>query len=108
MVVGAEHDLGLENVAAPPHEVGDVDEKTDPPQGRDQEGQGPLVIEAMVDGAVHDGEVRRFGDDGTPAKMFSDTDDFVSVAIEKVVANTAGQISTKSEEGVALPTLSIE
>ncbi len=53
-------------------------------------------------------KIRIFGDDGTPEKLFTDTEDFVSEAISRVVANTAGQISIKSEIQPAVPTLSIE
>lgn len=53
-------------------------------------------------------KIRVFGDDGTPEKLFTDTEDFVSEAISRVVANTAGQISIKSELQPAAPTLSIE
>lgn len=53
-------------------------------------------------------KIRVFGDDGTPEKLFTDTEDFVSEAISRVVANTAGQISIKSELQPAVPTLSIE
>ena len=49
-------------------------------------------------------KVRIFGDSGTPEKIFSDTDDYVRSAVEQVVANTAGQISIKSEQQAA-PTL---
>ena len=52
--------------------------------------------------------IRVHGDGGAPDKIFTDTDDYVSQAIEAVVANTAGQISTKSENAVAAPTLTIE
>ncbi len=52
-------------------------------------------------------QVRMFGDGGTPEKIFSDTDDHVRCAVEQVVANTAGQISMRSEQQVS-PTLSIE
>ena len=46
-------------------------------------------------------------DAGTPERMFLDTPDYVHRAIDKVVANTAGQVSIKSTLRVA-PTLSIE
>jgi ATP-binding protein involved in chromosome partitioning len=53
-------------------------------------------------------KIRVYGDEGTPEKMFIDTEDFVSEAINKVVANTAGQISIKSRLQALAPTLSIE
>ncbi len=53
-------------------------------------------------------KIRVYGDAGTPEKAFTDTDDFVSEAIGRVVANTAGQISIRSQLQPAAPTLSIE
>lgn len=53
-------------------------------------------------------KIRIYGDAGTPEKAFTDTDDFVSEAIGRVVANTAGQISIRSQLQPAAPTLSIE
>lgn len=52
--------------------------------------------------------IRIYGDDGAPEKAFTDTEDFVSTAIESVVNNTAGQISIKSQEREDAPTLSVE
>lgn len=52
--------------------------------------------------------LRMFGDNGSPEKIFTDTDDYMRDAIDKVVANTAGQISTRSGKEAALTTLSIE
>lgn len=52
--------------------------------------------------------VRMFGDSGVPEKMFTDTPDHVSEAINKVVQNAAGQISIKSERLADQPTLTIE
>ncbi len=52
--------------------------------------------------------IRIHGDDGCPEKVFTDTDDYVANAVAAVVANTAGQISIKSEQLSATPTLSIE
>ena len=52
--------------------------------------------------------IRVFGDQGVPEKIFTDTEDFVSEAIGRVVANTAGQISIRSELHAAAPTLAIE
>lgn len=53
-------------------------------------------------------KVRMYGDSGTPEKIFTDTDDYVSEAIAQVVANTAGQISIKSEKMEEAPTLTVE
>jgi len=47
-------------------------------------------------------------DKGTPESAFTDSDDYVREAIDRVVANTAGQISIKSEHRIAAPSLSIE
>jgi ATP-binding protein involved in chromosome partitioning len=52
-------------------------------------------------------KVRLFGDEGTPEKILTETDDYVKEAIAHVVANTAGQISIRSELQAA-PTLSVE
>ena len=53
-------------------------------------------------------KVRMLGDGGVPEKIFTDADDYVRDAIDQVVANTAGQISIRSERQAAVPTLSIE
>ena len=53
-------------------------------------------------------KVRILGDGGVPEKIFTDADDYVREAIDRVVANTAGQISIRSETQAAVPTLSIE
>jgi ATP-binding protein involved in chromosome partitioning len=53
-------------------------------------------------------QVRISGDRGRPEAMFTEAPDFVVRAIEKVVANTAGQISIRAEQQAAAPTLSIE
>ena len=53
-------------------------------------------------------KVRMYGDSGVPEKIFTDTDDYVSEAIAQVVANTAGQISIKSEKMEEAPTLTVE
>ncbi len=53
-------------------------------------------------------KVRIYGDAGTPEKLFTDTDDYVRQAIDRVVANTAGQVSIKSQLQAAAPNLSIE
>jgi ATP-binding protein involved in chromosome partitioning len=53
-------------------------------------------------------KVRIFGDSGAPERIFTDADDYVCEAIDKVVANTAGQISIRSGMQAELTTLSIE
>ncbi|MHC4698412.1 MAG: Mrp/NBP35 family ATP-binding protein, partial [Planctomycetota bacterium] len=44
-------------------------------------------------------KVRVYGDEGTPERILTDTDDYVTEAIAQVVASTAGQISVRSEIG---------
>ena len=63
----------------------------------------PLLGEIPLNASL-----RVFGDSGAPEKVFTEADDYVRVAIDKVVANTAGQISVRSEKDTALPVLSIE
>ncbi len=53
-------------------------------------------------------KIRIHGDAGVPEKLFTETDSHIREAIERVVANTAGQISVKSESQAKAPTLSIE
>jgi len=53
-------------------------------------------------------KIRMYGDSGTPERTFTDTDDYVSKAVHEVVANTAAQISIKSQLKLTAPTLSIE
>ena len=53
-------------------------------------------------------KIRIFGDAGSPEKLFTDTEDFVSQAIADVVARTAGQISVQSEQPSTAPTLTVE
>ena len=53
-------------------------------------------------------KIRVYGDGGSPEKVFSETDGFVSKAIRRVVANTAGQISVRSSRQAVAPTLSVE
>ncbi len=53
-------------------------------------------------------KVRIHGDSGSPEKIFTDTDDYVSEAIARVVANVAGQVSIKSEQAEQAPTLTVE
>jgi ATP-binding protein involved in chromosome partitioning len=60
---------------------------------------GEIPLNAMV---------RVFGDEGAPEKIFTETDDYVIEAIDRVVANTAGQISVRSDRQAAAPALSIE
>jgi ATP-binding protein involved in chromosome partitioning len=52
--------------------------------------------------------VRVFGDEGVPEKIFTDTPDHVSEAINLVVQNAAKQISLKIERLADQPTLTIE
>lgn len=54
------------------------------------------------------GSIRRFGDQGQALMTFTDAEDYVAQAIVKVVANTAGQVSVRSQTQQATPTLSIE
>ena len=53
-------------------------------------------------------QIRAYGDEGAPEKAFTDTPDYVAESINRVVANTADQISKRSEQQLAAPTLSIE
>jgi ATP-binding protein involved in chromosome partitioning len=53
-------------------------------------------------------KLRIFGDNGTPEKIFTDSDDYVIQAITQVVQNAAGQISIRSSLHTLAPTLSIE
>ncbi len=53
-------------------------------------------------------QVRKHGDAGSPDKIFDETADYVSEAIDKVVANLAGQVSIRANMQDAAPTLSIE
>ncbi|MFQ5591040.1 MAG: Mrp/NBP35 family ATP-binding protein [Phycisphaerae bacterium] len=45
--------------------------------------------------------VRVYGDSGSPEKILTETDDYVAEAVASVVANTAGQISVRSEVAMA-------
>ena len=53
-------------------------------------------------------QIRAYGDEGAPERAFTDTPDYVAESINRVVANTADQISKRSEQQLAAPTLSIE
>ncbi len=53
-------------------------------------------------------DIRINGDKGQPEKIFTGTPDYVKQALDRVVANTAGQVSIKSQLQVAAPTLTIE
>ncbi len=53
-------------------------------------------------------EIRINGDSGKPEKLFTGTPDYVRQALDRVVSNTAGQVSVKSQLQVAAPTLTIE
>jgi ATP-binding protein involved in chromosome partitioning len=52
-------------------------------------------------------KIRIHGDAGSPEKLFTDTPDYVTQAIQRVVSNTAGQISVRSALREA-PTLTVE
>lgn len=52
--------------------------------------------------------IRVHADAGSPQKHFTDMDDYVVEAIDRVVANTAGQISIRSEQQAEAPTLTVE
>ncbi len=52
--------------------------------------------------------VRKYGDSGEPDRIFTDTEDYVSTAIEEIVGNLAGQISIKNLQPATAPTLTIE
>jgi ATP-binding protein involved in chromosome partitioning len=53
-------------------------------------------------------KLREFGDEGTPEKAFTDADDYVIQAIDRVVSVLAGQISIRGEFKRTAPTLTIE
>ena len=53
-------------------------------------------------------KLRQCADDGTPEKVFTEAADYVTQAVDQVVANTAGQVSIRSQQGEQAPTLSIE
>ena len=80
----------------------------------DADDHGGAKAEAKALGVPFLGEiplnakVRICGDAGTPEKLFTDTDDYVRQAIDRVVANTAGQVSIKSQLQTAAPSLSVE
>jgi len=52
--------------------------------------------------------IRVCGDAGTAEQVFTHTEEYVARSIESVVANTAGQISIRSETRDAAPSLTIE
>jgi len=53
-------------------------------------------------------QIRIHGDGGAPEKLFTDTPDYVRAALDRVVANTAGQVSIRSHLREAAPTLTVE
>lgn len=53
-------------------------------------------------------KIRVYGDEGTPERAFTDTEDHLSAAINSVVTNMAGQVSIRNRLQAAAPTLSIE
>ncbi len=52
--------------------------------------------------------IRLQGDAGSPEKLFTETPDYVSDAINKVVMNAAGQVSIRSSLRTMTPTLTVE
>lgn len=52
--------------------------------------------------------IRIYGDGGCPEKLFTDTPDYVTQAIQRVVSNTAGQIDIRNSLREAAPTLTVE
>ncbi|RME40352.1 MAG: iron-sulfur cluster carrier protein ApbC [Planctomycetota bacterium] len=53
-------------------------------------------------------DLRRFGDRGTPEHAFTDADENVVRSVQAVVEATAGQISIRSAQQAATPTLTVE
>jgi ATP-binding protein involved in chromosome partitioning len=53
-------------------------------------------------------KIRIHGDSGSPEKLFTDTPDYVTQAIQRVVSNTAGQIGIRNSIREAAPTLTVE
>ncbi len=53
-------------------------------------------------------DVRIFGDQGTPEKLFGEADSLVRQAIETVVQNVAEQVRAKGDASTRVPTVSIE
>ncbi len=53
-------------------------------------------------------QVRIHGDAGTPDKLFTETEQLVRTAIDKVVSSIAGQISVRGEKSPRAVTLSVE
>ncbi len=54
------------------------------------------------------GQVRRFCDEGTPEKCFTEGGELVSVALEAILDNMVKQVEARAAEGSSAPTLSIE
>ena len=52
--------------------------------------------------------IRLHGDAGDPEKIFTQSQDYVREAIDRVVANTAGQVSVRGRLQLASPTLTVE
>ena len=61
-----------------------------------------------VGGIPLNARIREFGDAGTPEKTFTSAGELVLEAVEKVASALAGQISIRSLQQSAQPTLSIE
>jgi len=53
-------------------------------------------------------KIRIHGDAGCPEKLFTDTPDYVTQAIQRVVSNTAGQIGIRNDMRQGAPTLTVE
>jgi len=53
-------------------------------------------------------KIRIHGDTGSPEKLFTDTPDYVTQAIQRVVSNTAAQIGIRNSTREAAPTLTVE
>ncbi|MCB9850739.1 MAG: Mrp/NBP35 family ATP-binding protein [Phycisphaerales bacterium] len=54
------------------------------------------------------GAVRKFCDDGTPAKCFTDAGDQVAAGLDKVVSSLVNQLEARNAAGNAAPTITIE
>jgi ATP-binding protein involved in chromosome partitioning len=75
--------------------------------GGAEEAAGALGVPFL--GAVPlNGAVRRYCDEGTPDKCFTDAGPLVAKGLDQVVAGTLEQIETRRAAGAAGPTLTIE
>jgi ATP-binding protein involved in chromosome partitioning len=75
--------------------------------GGAKEAAGELGVPFLGEIPLNAG-IRIHGDTGSPEKLFTELDDHVRDSIERVVANTAGQISIRARLQEAAPTLTIE